>query len=323
MKKESVKINKKLYKEKSLSIIQEGIEIDNNVYLNTYDYDIKKIIDLPIKDVMIFDKEETVKNEPDDHYYKEYVDSLKQELYKNPNGFHLLNKDFLYGDWWRLKENNNLYFISISTPYIFKTDNNYEIRNIMKRAFEIFHKNDELNNNLYFKRIYKNGKRTSFFSLEQKYNIENTNDKIEKFIDNNVNSNNENINYYKDILIKINEKNILLDKIIFNIEKTSNNKIKDFAIYDLDIIIPFNLNINYKELFLFVIEKIKNKDKNYLKDKKELIKYSENAIDEYLINLDENKIIFLNNFKDKLHNQKTCINQTCQMKLKRKLKRKK
>lgn len=302
MKKESVKINKKLYKEKSLSIIQEGIEIDNNVYLNTYDYDIKKIIDLPIKDVMIFDKEETVKNEPDDHYYKEYVDSLKQELYKNPNGFHLLNKDFLYGDWWRLKENNNLYFISISTPYIFKTDNNYEIRNIMKRAFEIFHKNDELNNNLYFKRIYKNGKRTSFFSLEQKYNIENTNDKIEKFIDNNVNSNNENINYYKDILIKINEKNILLDKIIFNIEKTSNNKIKDFAIYDLDIIIPFNLNINYKELFLFVIEKIKNKDKNYLKDKKELIKYSENAIDEYLINLDENKIIFLNNFKDKLHN---------------------
>jgi hypothetical protein len=252
-KKIAKKKDKKLYYENKESLIKKGLEIDNIIFY-TYDYDFKNIINVPIKD---FKKEDLTKyKESDSEYYN--FQSTKT-IHEN-----IKYTDFLYGDWWRIydKKKDKLYYLTVSTPYLRQTSSKEGLElEIIGLINSHYHKLYGYGKDFYvspkFIRI-KTGKYKNYYEYKDKDVIKDTRELINNWVVNNKNS--DIYNYYKNLIIINNTKNLNLKNLIITKEK--------YDINSLSVIVPFNCEFTYLELFkqILSLKNISEKKSNYNED---------------------------------------------------------
>lgn len=257
-KKISKKRDKKLYLENKESVKNKGIESDNIKFF-TYDYEFENIMNIPINKFKLEDLKRFEKEDPE--YYKFQSTKKIHEDIKFV--------DFLYGDWWRIYDikKDKLYYLTISTPYLRQTSSleglELEIIGLINSHYhKIYGYGKEFYIEPKFVRI-KTGKYKNYYQYKEKDLIKDTRELIYNWINNNKDS--DIYNYYKNLIISNNNYNKNLKEIMIYKDRYDKNS--------LSIIVPFNCELTYLELFKLIIntKNIKEKNKNYDEDSIELL----------------------------------------------------
>lgn len=251
------KKDKKLYFINKKSLFEKGFRQDNLV-INTWDYDYVPLLNEKIKD---FKKKDLERLKDKD---KEYFDTqINNNIYKD-----IKYADYIYGDWWRVGDikKDKMFYVTISNPYL-RELNDIEIKSLIKEHYHFtFGYKDEFYIPFKFQRV-KKGKDRRFLELKRPENIVDSDTLIENWLENNKNS--KEYKFYKDLIVKTNE--ISLKQKDIKIEK--NEK------YGLIISIPFNCELTYLELFEKVLNsefkyshfELEDEIKKYFDDKREFL----------------------------------------------------
>lgn len=261
------KRDKKLYLENKESIKKKGIEQDNIKFF-TYDYDFKNIINIPIKDFKLEDLKRWEKEDPE---YFEFQSN--KTIHEN-----IKFVDSLYGDWWRIYdiEKDKLYYLTISTPYLRQTSSleglELEIISLINSHYhKIYGYEKEFYIEPKFLRI-KSGKYKNYYEYKEKDLIKDTRELIFDWVKNNKDS--DIYNYYKNLIISNNNHNMNLKEIIIAKYKYDKN--------NLSIIVPFNCELTYLDLFKLIINTKNIKEKNNNFDEDMIESFLDNNLKDFL-----------------------------------------
>lgn len=262
--------NRNLLKNNLKRLFEKGYFINENICINTSDFDFKKYLNKQIKDVFELDLIDIQEQDPK---YVEYHFS-DNEVYKN-----IKRKD-LISNWWRYgnKNNKKLKYLTLTTPHLISLNENIldlEIAFLMEKHY---HKIFGYGSDFYIESKFYKIKNSKYYELlpDKKYGeVITSYDKIKIWIENNKES--KEYLFYKNLIVQINEKNLLLQEPLIyksNIED-------DYFV----LIIPFFYDKTYLELF-----------ENFDKIKQiHTTDYLEEHIEKYLL-IDNNTKVFFKNF---------------------------
>ena len=205
-------------------LLKTGTTLDNVVYFQTTDYDLNTILDFKIKDIK---REELKKAEIEDPFYFKYH---TENMFLNIN-----RSDCLFGDWWRIGTKNKIIYLTIITPHLRHLNEeyiDYEISSLIKKHYNLLFGYEDIKLKI---------KKENLFELEENKNS--PDELIKEWVSKNKNSNN--YEFYKELILNHNylalsQKDISLSNYIY--DKNS-----------VEVIIPFNCELTYPELFKMIL----------------------------------------------------------------------
>lgn len=220
-----------LLKENTKRLFENGVNIKDDIYINSYDFDFEKVLDIPIKDVFTFELSEL--KEVDPMYLQYHLDEIK--LFEN------INRKDVVNNWWRYgrKDKNKLKYLTIATPHLMEC-NDYNIVSLMNSHYHrIYGYGEEFNLDYKFYKV----KDSKYYELKPniKYgNTTSTSELISRWLLNNKNS--SEFLFYIDIIQKVNKEHSLLTEPIMNFSGTKNNQY-------YSLFLPFHYNKSHRYLF--------------------------------------------------------------------------
>lgn len=228
----------KVYQKNFQNLKEKGLfDTETGVSYITWDYEINEVYEQPIKKSRIIYNDKLELNEQEE----QYLSHQRSEIYKA-----IKYQDILYGDWWRIGNENEMKYITISTPHLFDINNpiNLDLKHLISSHYHHFF-GYELDIDTRFVRI-KSGNHKGNYELKQVRNGKSSDDLIYDYIKENLDTC-DILKSYIDFMKERNEKSLTLKDI--TLYQPSHNIDK----YGYNILVPFFCEKNYKELFKEII----------------------------------------------------------------------